>query len=88
MKSINIDYNRFELIATEIHKFKQRTHELYHVTFDDVLYSFIYSDERLAVLTDWNEGENNDPFWDKENNRHCCESFLVQMKEMLNKIES
>lgn len=49
----------------------------------DILYSALNPG---YILNDWNEGEGNDPFWDKVNNCHSAESFINKTINELNKV--
>jgi hypothetical protein len=76
----------FDFIYNECEKFKNKTWQGNDVDVQDVLYSLFYSsDETFCILNDWDEGENNDPFWDKEKNEH---SVIVFLKEICEKVKS
>ena len=51
-----------------------------HVDVSDILYSYLNTG---YILNDWDEGESNDPFLDKENNCHSAESFINEMVKYL-----
>tara|TARA_R110000851_G_scaffold275123_1_gene427761 strand:+ start:846 stop:1094 length:249 start_codon:yes stop_codon:yes gene_type:complete len=68
----------YDFIDIECEKFKEKTFN--DVDVNDVLYSYLYSTkEDFYILNDWDEGENNDPFWNKELNEHSAIIFLKQM---------
>ena len=74
----------YRQIESDCDTFNKLTEGYHDVQVEDVLYSFLFSDEQtLRVLHDWDEGEFNDPYWDKENNRHSTESFFIKMNEKL-----
>ena len=72
----------FNFIYEECKKHNELT--INEVTVEDFLYSFLFStDEKFCVLNDWDEGENNDPFWNKELNMHSAEVFIMEMCKKL-----
>jgi len=76
----------YEFISTEIQNFNKRTNYEYHMDMEEVLFSFLESDELTHyVLNDWDEGKNNDPYWDEIKNMHSCYSFLEDMNNKLKK---
>ena len=76
----------FDFIFDECEKFERETWAGNDVDVQDVLYSFFHSDEQtFRILNDWNEGENNDPFWNKDLNEH---SAIVFIKEMCEKLDA
>jgi hypothetical protein len=80
MTPLVVTQEMYDFIQKEINEFNQRTNYEYHMDFEEVLFSFLHStDDTHYVLNDWDEGEYNDPYWDKEKNQHCCEVFLEQM---------
>lgn len=81
---ITIDKNIYQYIDLEIQRFIKRTWEGNDVDFNDVIYSFLYSTkDTFCVLNDWDEGKDNDPYWDEEKNMHSVESFLVYIVDEL-----
>jgi hypothetical protein len=67
------------------------------VELGDIIYSYTYFEtngfnwDDFHVTNDWDEGESNDPFWDKELNMHSAESFILKTcKELkiLNELSS
>jgi hypothetical protein len=86
MREIKLTKELYLSIANEYRKFRQRTGGIYDVGLDDILYScFESTPEKFAILNDWDEGPENDPFWDIEKDEHCVHVFL---KEMVLVIES
>ena len=80
MVSLNLTKELFEFLFNSCHEFFNKTQ--YDVTVEDVLFSFFRSDENhFHVYNDWDEGEGNDPFWNKEDNEHSAISFLKLMCE-------
>jgi len=74
----------YELIESECDKHNEETCNM--VDFGDVIYSFLYStDECFHILNDWDEGRNNDPFWNDELNEHSAIVFLKQICDKLKK---
>jgi hypothetical protein len=74
----------YKFIEGECNKFEANTN--YDVDVNDVLYSFLYStDENFYILNDWDEGRNNDPYWNEELNEHSVIVFLKKIcKEITN----
>ena len=74
----------FDFIYDECEKFREETWAGNDVDVQDVLYSFFHSTEdEFHLHTDWDEGEANDPFWNKEKNEHSAIVFLKEMVEKL-----
>lgn len=81
-KTITID--QYDHIDTMVDKFNEDTENLHNLETGDVLYSFFKSDdENFHILNDWDEGESNDPFWNKEFNMHSCCYFILKCCEYL-----
>jgi len=77
----------YEFISNEIKEFNERTNFEYDMDFEEVLFSFLESDEtNHYVLNDWDEGKGNDPYWDDNKNMHSCYSFLEDMNKKLIKL--
>jgi hypothetical protein len=75
----------FDFIYDECAKFKEKTWDGNDVDVQDVLYSFFNSTpDTFHVLNDWDEGKNNDPFWNEEKAEH---SAIVFLKEICEKIK-
>jgi hypothetical protein len=73
----------FDIIRRDCKAFEDKTD--YDVDVTDVLYSYLNSNESIFyILYDWDEGKNNDPFWDEEKNEH---SAIVFIKQMCDKIK-
>ena len=75
---------RYEYIESRVKAFNESTNDWHSVDVNDVLYSLLYNEQannesRFMVLNDWDEGEPNDPYWDKVNNCHSTSTFLMQM---------
>lgn len=68
-------------------KCDQHNKETYNdVDLGDILYTYFNSDnETIRMLNDWDEGKNNDPWWDEKKNMHSAESFILDMCEEINK---
>ena len=76
----------YEFIENECEKFQEDTWGGNDVDVNDVLYSYLYSTkETFCILNDWDEGKNNDPFWNDELNEH---SAIVFLKQMCKKIDN
>ena len=76
----------YEFIENECEKFEKETWCGNDVDVNDVLYSYLYSTkETFCILNDWDEGKNNDPFWNEELNEH---SAIVFLKQMCKKIDN
>lgn len=72
----------YELIENECDKHNEETCNM--VDVGDVIYSFLYStDKCFHILNDWDEGRNNDPFWNDELNEHSAIVFLKQICDNL-----
>jgi len=84
MKEIKLTKELFEFIRKSCDDFYKKTY--YDVTVEDVLFSFFWSDENdFHVYNDWDEGEGNDPFWNKEENEHSAISFIKLMCKEIQK---
>lgn len=82
MESLLISKELFDFIFEECEKFRERTG--HGVNVEDVLFSYFNStDKDFHILNDWDEGENNDPYWNKERNEH---SAIVFLKDICKKI--
>jgi hypothetical protein len=82
MEQLILTKKLYEYIETECNKHNEDTCNF--VEPHDVLYSLLYSDdETFRLLNDWDEGEPNDPFWNKENNMHSAEYFIKQMCKII-----
>jgi len=76
----------YGFIENECEKFEKETWGGNDVDVNDVLYSYLHSTkETFCILNDWDEGEGNDPFWNKELNEH---SAIVFLKQICNKIDN
>jgi hypothetical protein len=74
----------YEYIENECKKFEEKTFN--DVNVNDVLYSYLHSTkETFCILNDWDEGKNNDPFWNDELNEH---SAIVFLKQICKKIDN
>ena len=83
MKNIEISKELFEFIYLKCKAFKNKTN--YDVSVEDVLFSYLHSTDKVFhVLYDWDEGKNNDPFWNEEKDEHCVIVFLKEMCVELN----
>lgn len=77
MKQLKMTKEVFDFIYDECQKFQEKTWAGNDVDVQDVLFSFFYSTEdTFFTLNDWDEGKNNDPFWDEEKNEHSAIVFL------------
>lgn len=84
MEEIKMTKEVFDFIFDECQRFQQKTWSGNDVDVQDVLYSFFHStDETFCILNDWDEGEFNDPFWDKGENNH---SVIVFLKDICNRL--
>lgn len=82
MAELILTPDKLDFIMNEVKLFNERTN--YDMTTDEVLYSFLNSTEQThRVLNDWDEGKNNDPYWDEEKNMHSCYSFLEDMNKKI-----
>lgn len=85
MAELKMTKEVFSFIEDECAKFQERTWGGNDVDVEDVLYSFLFSEpDCFHILNDWDEGKNNDPFWDEEKDEH---SAIVFLKEMCEKIK-
>ena len=74
---IKLTKELYEFIENKCEKFEKETWGGNDVDVNDVLYSLLYSDdETFYILNDWDEGKNNDPFWDEQRNEHSAICFL------------
>ncbi len=77
---IELTKELYEFIENKCELFNKATDEHYDVEVDDVLYSYLYSSENeFYISNDWNEGCNNDEWWDYENNQHSTTKFLKEI---------
>ena len=84
MEDLKMTKEVFSLIISECKKFRQNTNEMYDLTIEDVLYSLLFSEpDSFYILNDWDEGKNNDPFWDNGKNQHCTTVFLIDICEKI-----
>jgi len=85
MKALTLTKELFDFIFNECEKFKENTWSGNDVDVQDVLYSYFNSTpETFCILSDWDEGENNDPFWNHERNEHSVIVFLKDICQTLN----
>ena len=76
----------YEFIENECEKFREKTN--YDLNVNDILYSYLISDEEhFFIYNDWDEGKNNDPFWNEELNEHSAIVFIKQMCIKLEKLK-
>jgi len=74
----------YDIIDNDCQSFEDKTG--YDVDVNDILYSYLQSSEKVFyILNDWDEGKDNDPFWNEEKNEH---SAIVFIKEMCKKIDN
>ena len=84
---MKIDFELFEIVRSYCKTHNEETHN--DIDVSDILYSYLHFEKNgfnwddLYVLNDWNEGESNDPFWDKELNMHSAESFILKQCKFL-----
>ena len=83
MRELKVNINVWNLITDEVKAFNERTHFNYDMTMDEVLFSYLESTEDTVMFYDWDEGKNNDPYWDNEKNMHSCCSFLDEMNKKI-----
>jgi hypothetical protein len=84
MAELKITTDTFNFVYEECKKFRHETQDCYDVTIEDVFYSYFNStNNTFHVLRDWDEGENNDPFWNKKKDEHSVYVFLKEMCEKL-----
>lgn len=70
---------KYRLIKDELDLFHFKTNNYYIYDFgwEDVLFTLMESEpDNVYILNDWDEGKNNDPYWDEEKDKHCIYSFL------------
>lgn len=85
MSQLKITKELYLFIQNECNEFVKKTWDANCVDVNDVLYSFLFSNENeFHILNDWDEGKNNDPFWNEEKNEH---SAIVFLKELCEKIK-
>jgi len=78
MESISKD--KYDFIRLECKKFIKETGRLYDVEPNEIIHTYFYPNE---ILYDWDEGKNNDPFWDEETNTHSVVSFINKTVQRL-----
>jgi hypothetical protein len=84
MAELKMTKEVYEFISKEIEAFNEITNNEYDMDFKEVLFSFLESTETTHyVLNDWDEGKNNDPYWDEVKNMHSCYSFLEDMNKKI-----
>lgn len=85
MRKLELTTELYNWLSDECDRFQEDTWPGNDVDANDVLYSFFNStDERFAILSDWDEGKPNDPFWNDELNEHSAIVFIKQMVAKLN----
>jgi hypothetical protein len=88
MKKLILTKHIYDFIDNEIRLFNEKTNDEYHMDFQEVLFSFLHStDETHYVLNDWDEGKDNDTYWNEDKNKHCCEVFLEEINIKITEIE-
>ena len=81
---VNLTKELFDFIYNECESFKEATTPANDVDVQDVLYSLLFSTEGIfCILNDWDEGPENDPFWNKEKNEHSVIVFLKDICERI-----
>lgn len=84
MNQLVLTAELFNWICDECEAFQEATWAGNDVDSNDVLYSFFNSTpNRFALLSDWDEGKANDPFWNDEINEHSAIVFIKQMVDKL-----
>lgn len=84
---MKIDFNLVDILYNECDKHNEETHN--DVNLGDIIYSYTYFEKNgfdwddFHVTNDWDEGEANDPFWDKELNMHSAEAFIFKQCKLL-----
>jgi len=68
----------FDTIKEECKLFQEKT--TYDVHLYDVIFSYGNPD---CILNDWDEGKDNDPFWNEELNCHSAYVFIEEMAELI-----
>jgi hypothetical protein len=75
---------QFEYIEKSVDKFNAER-GFYEVDYGEVVYSYFKSTpEKFMLLNDWDEGSDNDPWWDKELNEHSVIVFIKSIVKELN----
>lgn len=80
---MEINKELFDWIDDRCKEHEDKTNN--QVQVHDVIFSYIHFEENgfnwsdLYVLNDWDEGKNNDPFWDEELDKHSAESFILNI---------
>jgi hypothetical protein len=88
MKRLILTKELFNCISDECEAFQAATWPGNDVDPNDVLYSFFNSTpEQFAILSDWDEGKENDPFWNDELNEHSAIVFIRKMVDKLNALK-
>lgn len=77
---LRINNHTFDFIENEIKKFCEETHGEHDVTFDEIIFAYINPGH---ILNDWDEGEGNDPYWNKELNKHSAIVFIEKTVQTL-----
>jgi hypothetical protein len=82
MENLNLTKEQYEYIeeCVEIH----RENTFNDVDFGDILFSWFNNDDfsstsNFHILNDWDEGKDNDPFWDEERDEHSAICFIFDM---------
>lgn len=79
-RSLHLTGEVYSFIEDACERFQEKGGD--DVEVNDILFTYIFSpsfkdDERSIILNDWDEGENNDPLWNKERNQHSAYCFIL-----------
>ncbi len=86
MINLLISATLLDWIQNECIKFQERTNYEHPVEVYDVLYSLLNStDDSFCIYNDWDEGKNNDPFWNEEKDEHSAIVFLEEICKEIKK---
>lgn len=67
-------------IKQECESFEKKTG--YNVDLNEIIFAY---GNKGYILNDWNEGKDNDPFWNEELNEHSAIVFINEMTALIHK---
>jgi hypothetical protein len=79
METLNLTKEQYEYIDELIRIHRETTYN--EVDFGDILFSWFHNDDfsnisNFYIDNDWDEGSDNDPFWDFERDEHSAICFI------------
>ena len=82
---MELTIEKYDLINDMLLLFQSSTNNEYsEFGWEDIAFTiFSSTPNETHILFDWDEGKNNDPYWDEDLNKHCVYAFLDRVMDIV-----